>query len=102
LAQIGRISKQPVIGHSKSGVIFRLISQNSVALTLVSSSFGSLGRNEFTVGSDLDWTLLIDGIADPAHFDVALVIKIKERLEKLGHKPPGRKRSSAVWLSVMS
>lgn len=50
--------------------------------------FGSLGRDEFTVGSDLDWTLLVDGIADPAHLDVALAIK--EKLEESGHKPPGR------------
>jgi predicted nucleotidyltransferase len=50
--------------------------------------FGSLGRDEFTVGSDLDWTLLVDGIADPAHLDVALAIK--DKLEQSGHKPPGR------------
>jgi predicted nucleotidyltransferase len=50
--------------------------------------FGSLGRDEFTVGSDVDWTLLVDGIADPAHFDTAL--EIRRRLEKLGHEPPGR------------
>ncbi len=50
--------------------------------------FGSLGRDEFTAGSDLDWTLLVDGIADPAHLDVALAIK--DTLEKLDHKPPGR------------
>lgn len=50
--------------------------------------FGSLGRDEFTLGSDLDWTLLVDGIADPAHLEVALAIK--DKLEKSGHKPPGR------------
>jgi predicted nucleotidyltransferase len=26
---------------------------------------GSLARDEFTDGSDIDWTLLIDGLADP-------------------------------------
>jgi hypothetical protein len=31
--------------------------------------FGSLARYELTSGSDLDWVLLIDGIADPAHLD---------------------------------
>jgi predicted nucleotidyltransferase len=50
--------------------------------------FGSLGRDEFTPGSDLDWTLLVDGYADPAHLDVALAIK--RTLEEKGHKPPGR------------
>ncbi|EYF08903.1 nucleotidyltransferase domain-containing protein [Chondromyces apiculatus] len=29
--------------------------------------FGSLARGEYTSGSDLDWTLLIDGQADEAH-----------------------------------
>lgn len=50
--------------------------------------YGSLGRDEFTLGSDLDWTLLVDGIADPAHLEVALAIK--DKLEELGHKAPGR------------
>jgi predicted nucleotidyltransferase len=50
--------------------------------------FGSLGRDEFTPGSDVDWTLLVDGIADPAHFDTAL--EIRRRLKKLEHAPPGR------------
>ena len=50
--------------------------------------FGSLGRDEFTPGSDLDWTLLVDGIADPAHLDVALAVK--DKLKQLKHKLPGR------------
>jgi UTP:GlnB (protein PII) uridylyltransferase len=28
---------------------------------------GSLGREEFTPGSDIDWSLVLDGIADPNH-----------------------------------
>jgi predicted nucleotidyltransferase len=28
---------------------------------------GSLARDEFTDGSDIDWTLLIDGLSDPGH-----------------------------------
>jgi predicted nucleotidyltransferase len=31
---------------------------------------GSLARDEFTEGSDIDWTLLIDGLADPKHHDL--------------------------------
>jgi predicted nucleotidyltransferase len=50
--------------------------------------FGSLGRDEFTPGSDIDWTLLVDGMADPAHFDTAL--EIRRKLKELGHDPPGR------------
>ncbi len=30
-------------------------------------AFGSLARGEFTAGSDLDWTLLVDGRADRGH-----------------------------------
>ena len=48
--------------------------------------FGSLGRDEFTVGSDLDWTLLVDGIADPAHLDVALAIKDKLENPDTNHR----------------
>jgi predicted nucleotidyltransferase len=29
---------------------------------------GSLARGEFTAGSDIDWSLLIDGMADPKHY----------------------------------
>jgi DNA polymerase sigma len=30
-------------------------------------AFGSLARLEWTSGSDIDWTLLVDGIADAEH-----------------------------------
>jgi predicted nucleotidyltransferase len=33
--------------------------------------FGSLARREWTSGSDVDWTLLIDGPADPEHVRIA-------------------------------
>jgi predicted nucleotidyltransferase len=33
--------------------------------------FGSLARREWNSKSDVDWTLLIDGQADPEHFTVA-------------------------------
>lgn len=46
--------------------------------------FGSLARNEFTEGSDVDWTLLIDGKADHTHLSTAL--KISEKVSK----SPGR------------
>ena len=35
---------------------------------------GSLARKEFTSGSDIDWTLLVDGSAAPEHFDLAVAI----------------------------
>lgn len=36
--------------------------------------FGSFARGEYTPGSDIDWTLLVDGRADEAHFKQALAI----------------------------
>lgn len=33
--------------------------------------FGSLARNEWTSKSDVDWTLLVDGQADPQHLEIA-------------------------------
>ncbi len=49
--------------------------------------FGSAARGEVTTGSDIDWTLLIDGQASPRHFDVAR--EITRRIEKLEAKKPG-------------
>jgi predicted nucleotidyltransferase len=51
--------------------------------------FGSLARHELTTGSDIDWTLLIDGQANPQHFDAALAIE-RSLEDDLGIKPPGR------------
>lgn len=49
--------------------------------------FGSLARDEFTAGSDLDWTLLVDGQADPEH--VAIRQSIGSEVLKLEKKEPG-------------
>lgn len=46
--------------------------------------FGSLARDEFTNGSDVDWALLVDGAASPRHLDVA-----KEVARLLKDRPPG-------------
>lgn len=59
---------------------------------------GSLARDEFTPGpagkaekktegSDVDWTLIVDGAADPQHLPA--VQKIAKLLQELGFKPPG-------------
>lgn len=50
--------------------------------------FGSLARDEFTDGSDIDWTLLIDGSADPKHLE--LVRAVDEVVAGLAAKPTGR------------
>lgn len=50
--------------------------------------FGSLARGEFTDDSDIDWTLLVDGITIPEHLSVAR--HISDALAKLKTKGPGR------------
>ncbi len=49
---------------------------------------GSLARQEFTAGSDVDWTLLLDGISHPEHLKVAHAIR--SSLSDLAIKQPGR------------
>lgn len=49
--------------------------------------FGSLARDEYTNESDVDWTLLIDGFADPEHLAVAKYVE--GQLEKIKLHQPG-------------
>lgn len=37
--------------------------------------FGSFARGEVTAGSDIDWTLVVDGPSDPEHFRLAQEIR---------------------------
>ena len=48
---------------------------------------GSLARDEFTSGSDIDWMLLIDGQADPKHHDLYRLVD--SRVRQLAVKSPG-------------
>lgn len=48
--------------------------------------FGSLARGEFTPGSDVDWTIMIDGRADSRHLEI--VHSLKPKLDT-GFKAPG-------------
>ena len=50
--------------------------------------FGSLARDDETSKSDTDWTLLVDGMADPKHLTSAQEIEL--RIAELGGNPPGR------------
>ena len=50
--------------------------------------FGSLARQEFTEGSDLDWAILIDARADAEHWRI--VHDIGDSLRSMGFLPPGR------------
>lgn len=49
--------------------------------------FGSLARDEYTSGSDIDWTLLIDGRASSSHLDLAF--NIQSKIKEFGIKQPG-------------
>src|SRR5690606_14137493 len=49
--------------------------------------FGSLARREWTRGSDVDWTLLVDGPSSLDHYKIALAIQ--DRLENQGFVSPG-------------
>lgn len=49
--------------------------------------FGSFARGELTPGSDVDWSLLIDGPSDPEH--VRIVQEVGRSLESLGLQEPG-------------
>ena len=49
--------------------------------------FGSLARAEFTVGSDLDWAVLVDGRADSSHLKI--VHHLKPKMKEAGFKVPG-------------
>lgn len=62
-----------------------LANQNQSDTSIV--VFGSLARNEFTLGSDLDWTLLVDGQADADHLTLAR--KIRKILKRNKYKVPG-------------
>lgn len=42
-------------------------------------AFGSLARLEWTSGSDVDWTLLVDGPSDPEHFALTRDIELRLR-----------------------
>ena len=50
-------------------------------------AFGSLAREEWTNGSDLDWTLLIDGGVELDHAKAASLLRTK--VEAAGLKQPG-------------
>ena len=45
-----------------------------------------MARNEFTEGSDLDWTLLVDGQAKPNHQDTVVELR---KMFKNKYKNPG-------------
>lgn len=59
--------------------------------------FGSLARQEFTIGSDLDWTLLLDGVSSPEHLLTSHAIS--QKLSTTSYKQPGREGTFAGLVS---
>src|SRR5229473_2397673 len=89
----------PAINKAKHETAARLDQLRTIACNGVGGSpidsddisvvaFGSLAREEWTSGSDLDWTLLIDGVADHGHANTAL--HLSSLLNQAGFKDPGR------------
>jgi predicted nucleotidyltransferase len=64
--------------------VSRLVAADDMSVVV----FGSLARDEFTCGSDTDWTLLLDGQASSTHFDVNR--QIRQTIDKLEKRRPGR------------
>lgn len=58
---------------------------------------GSLGRKEFTRGSDIDWYLLVDGISVPSHH--ALFLDAEKKIKKFWPKEVGRERTFGTFVS---
>jgi hypothetical protein len=71
----------------RDGLTDRLVAESLVPADCAAIVFGSLARNEATPGSDIDWTLLVDGQADPQH--VAIVHGIRRCIDGLNKKPSG-------------
>ena len=71
---------------SRANLVKALARKTSSDLSIV--VFGSLAREEFTEGSDIDWTLLVDGPAESNHFDIAG--EIRRVIDDQGIKKPGR------------
>jgi predicted nucleotidyltransferase len=58
---------------------------------------GSLARREFTKESDIDWTLLLDGMSKPQ--DEKLTCDIRKTLDELKKKQPGREGVFGTFVS---
>jgi predicted nucleotidyltransferase len=58
---------------------------------------GSLAREEFTPSSDIDWNLLVDGIADPHHRD--LFLDAQRKIKEIATKTVGREGTFDAFVS---
>jgi predicted nucleotidyltransferase len=72
---------------ARAGIAEMLVREGLVPADCAFVVFGSLARGEVTPGSDVDWTLLVDGQSDPQHPVVAHAIVA--HLKELNKKAPG-------------
>jgi predicted nucleotidyltransferase len=89
--QLGTHWPNLAAARAKSQTEFARLQDACKALVMPDTSlvvFGSLAREEFTDASDIDWTLLVDGITIPEHLAVAR--QIANALAALESKKPGR------------
>jgi predicted nucleotidyltransferase len=83
------ISKAREATKPQASILNSICDNEEVALpaNAVVVCFGSLARGEWTSGSDVDWTLLIDGMSDPDHFRA--VQRIGQAFEDASLQKPG-------------
>lgn len=77
------------LAYSRSQAEIKELQNELAPLAPTDSSiviFGSLARNEQTSGSDLDWSLVIDGATRPEHKTVGH--EINRHLDRLGKRRP--------------
>ena len=79
-ANWAHLRKARELAQSKRVELRRVLSSLDTEDTSIVVS-GSLARDEFTEGSDVDWTLLIDGQSDPGHY--ALTKKIGDVVREM-------------------
>ena len=82
----------PSISKGRSTATEVLIDLSNKLSTFISDDvdlvvFGSLARREWTSGSDIDWTMLIDGQVATDHRSIAR--EIEDQLVAMGMKQPG-------------
>jgi predicted nucleotidyltransferase len=90
-AQLGADWRYLAAGRQKTAEELTRLLEACRSLVVPDTSlvvFGSLARGEFTDSSDIDWTLLVDGITIPEHAEVAR--QIGAALDLLQSKRPGR------------
>lgn len=88
-AQVGGNWPNLALARKRTKIELAKLEKNLKDLDNLDSSivvFGSLARGEVTHASDIDWTLLIDGKADPQHIRMAQ--EIRRRVDD--GKKPGR------------